>query len=434
MTEPVRSRNLVPGAGQDGPLVELTVGPVAHGGHCVAHLDGRVVFVRLALPGERVLARITDTSHRSFWRAEVVQVHSAAPGRVQPDCVAFGPDGCGGCDFLHAAPSLQRSLKAAVVTEQLTRLAGISWPDQLDQVWDGQVEALPGPAGRIRVRWAAADGTLGPRRWRSHQVVRVTADFFCRMADPAVNAAAAQYRGSAAQVTILRGADGICAVTPVRVGRDAAAQPGTRLVEAAAKEPRSGAVSDVVTGTVRQVVCGKDFYLSPGGFWQAHPAAPEVFVQAVLDGCADVLPPGGTAWDLYGGVGLFAAFLADLVGPHGRVVSVESDRRASAMARRNLAGSAARARCGRVDQVLTRLPGPVDVVVVDPPRAGAGRRVCQQLLAAGPKRIVYVACDPAALARDIGILCAGGYRLARLRAFDAFPGTHHVECIAVLQR
>src|SRR5699024_1417820 len=157
---------------------------------------------------------------------------------------------------------------------------------------------------------------------------------------------------------------------------------------------------------------------------------------AVTDALADLDLIGAAAWDLYGGVGLFAAVLADLVGSGGSVTSVERDREASALAARNLRDlPQARAVRARVDAALTSpnpsfgLAGPVDAVVLDPPRSGAGPRVGTAIAERGPAVIVYVACDPAALARDTAALIGAGYRLDSLRAFDAFPQTQHVECV-----
>ncbi|MGI5996715.1 MAG: class I SAM-dependent RNA methyltransferase, partial [Saccharomonospora viridis] len=169
------------------------------------------------------------------------------------------------------------------------------------------------------------------------------------------------------------------------------------------------------------------------GFWQVHPQAADAFAQVVRE-WADA-SPGARAWDLYAGVGLFASVLAEQVGPKGRVLAVESGRRAVADGRENLAGMRqVRWRCGQVEHVLRQRTDTPQVVVLDPPRKGAGRVVVEAVATAGPDRVVYVACDPAALARDVAIFGEHGYRLDKLRAFDAFPMTHHVECVALLRR
>ena len=385
-------------------MVDLDIGPVAHGGHCVARHQGRVVFVRHSLPGERVRARITEAKRGSFCRADAIDVLEAAPGRVVAPCEHFHPGGCGGCDFQHASAELQRSLKAAVVTEPLRRLGGVQMPVT--------VEELPGTGfgWRTRVRWGvAADGAIGPRVHRSAEVVPISQDAPCLIASPGLTALAAEL--SVEQAADPDDTEEVV-LTVAEDGSEHVTVPGSPDV-------------DVIDETVH----GRQFAVAADGFWQVHPAAAEAYVDAVRD----FLPPvtGGVAWDLYGGVGLFAAFLADAVGRTGSVVTVELDRTASALAAANLADlPQVWHQSGMVEKVIGTLPSRADVVVLDPPRTGAGKKVCGAIAARSPEVIIYVACDPAALGRDTGLLAGLGYRLDRLRAFDAFPQTHHVECIA----
>jgi tRNA/tmRNA/rRNA uracil-C5-methylase (TrmA/RlmC/RlmD family) len=182
-------------------------------------------------------------------------------------------------------------------------------------------------------------------------------------------------------------------------------------------------------------VAGRSFVLEPAGFWQTHPQAAEQFSAAVLAGAEP--RPGERALDLYAGAGLFTAALAAAVGPSGRVLGLEGDAAAVRSATGNLAGTGwADVRRGPVTAAAVRAAvaelGRPDVVVLDPPRTGAGAEVVRAVLAAGPRAVVYVACDPAALARDVRTALDAGWQLAELTAFDAFPMTHHVECIAVL--
>ncbi len=383
---------------------------MAHGGHCVARYEGRVVFVRHALPGELVRARITEAKAGSFCRADAIDVLEAAAGRVTPPCVHFHPGGCGGCDFQHASPELQRELKTTVLHEQLHRLARTNA--------DATVEPLPGNGfgWRTRVRWGLAlqDGEprLGPRVQRSAALVPVSPEAPCLIASPGLSTLAVD-------VADQLGPD----LTP----EDAyemvltMAEDGTEHVTEAGAED-----ADVVWETVH----GRRFAVAADGFWQAHPAAAATYVDTVLELLPDDLT-GGTTWDLYGGVGLFAAFLADRVGVTGTVATVELDRTATALARHNLAGlPQAVVKSGMVEKVVGTLPGPVDAIVLDPPRTGAGKKVCDAIAGRGPAVVVYVACDPAALARDTAFLAAAGYRLDTLRAFDAYTQTHHLEAIA----
>jgi tRNA/tmRNA/rRNA uracil-C5-methylase (TrmA/RlmC/RlmD family) len=205
---------------------------------------------------------------------------------------------------------------------------------------------------------------------------------------------------------------------------------------------RSGsrAAAPAATVTERVAVPGwgeHSFVVAADGFWQVHAGVPSVLVRTVLEMLAP--RPGETALDLYSGVGLFARFLADAVGPAGRVLSVEGDRTASRHSQANLAGlPGVDVRCGAVDQVLAgELPAAyrsADLVVLDPPREGAREPVVEQVVARAPRAVAYVACDPAALARDLATFARLGYGLRTLRAFDAFPMTHHVECVALLER
>jgi tRNA/tmRNA/rRNA uracil-C5-methylase (TrmA/RlmC/RlmD family) len=182
-----------------------------------------------------------------------------------------------------------------------------------------------------------------------------------------------------------------------------------------------------VGGTLRE------FRVTGSGFWQVHPGAAPTLVSAVLEALAP--QPGERVLDLFAGAGLFVAALAGGVGDTGSVLAVEGSARAVADARRSLHDLPhVRLERGRVDAVLARLGSDVeaDLVVLDPPRTGAGRRVVEQVAALAPRAIAYVACDPAALARDVAWFGERGYVLDGLRAFDIFPMTHHIECVARL--
>ncbi|GAB2988542.1 class I SAM-dependent RNA methyltransferase [Nocardioides montaniterrae] len=359
-----------------GRRFEVVVGPVAHGGHCVARVstgstaaDGseetRVVFVRHALPGERVVVELTEgTEGDRFWRGDAVSVLEPSADRVEAPCRYAGPGLCGGCDFQHVALPAQRSLKAAVVREQLSRLAGLD----LDVV----VEAVPGDTDGLRWRTRQRyvplpDGGRGMRKHRSHDVVPVDECLLEAPAGPAYD------------------------------------------------------------------VRGREFQVAGDGFWQVHPGAPEVLVATVLDLLKP--QPGESAMDLYAGVGLFSAFLADAVGSPERVLAVEGDRAASDLSKINVPGIEAVP--GDVASVLSirdeHREEHYDVVVLDPPREGAKRKVIDQVVRRTPRAVAYVACDPAALARDVAIFAEHGYRLVSLRAFDLFPMTSHVECVALLE-
>jgi tRNA/tmRNA/rRNA uracil-C5-methylase (TrmA/RlmC/RlmD family) len=383
-----------------GRRFEVEVGPVAHGGHCVARAEGRVVFVRHALPGERVTIEVTEDRGGSFCRADAVEVLSASDDRVAPPCPLAVPGGCGGCDWQHASGAAQRSLKAFVVAEQLHRLAGVDLPVEVEELAGGLLH------WRTRTRLTVDPlGRAGFHPHRSHDVVPVSD---CPIAAPGtVDAVAARRWTPGADLSVALDA----------VGHTHVSESGSVLAG---------------NGMAVERAVRREWRLSPHGFWQVHPDAADVLAEVVGDWAA--CAPGSCAWDLYSGVGLFAAVLAGQIGPDGTVLAVESDAVAAEEAADNLADlEQVRVFRGRVERVLAApdLPAP-SVVVLDPPRKGAGRVVVDAIAAREPDRVVYVACDPAALARDVALFAAHGYRLERLRAFDAFPMTHHVECVALL--
>jgi tRNA/tmRNA/rRNA uracil-C5-methylase (TrmA/RlmC/RlmD family) len=425
---------------QTGQIVEVTASDVAHGGWCVARpADGPVLFVRHALPGERVMARVTEVTSRLV-RAEAVEILAPSPDRIAPPCPHAHPGGCGGCDWQHATLSAQRAIKAAVVRQQLRRMAG------LDR--EVTVEALPGdqdgdqnpPAGlgwRTRVQFAVRDdGVAGLRAHRSHQVIDVGE---CLIAHPDLTDLGLTKRrwpGEASVEALVAAGSGGRAVivSPGRSAGTAAEQVSadTVLRRAASQNRRLTPVRG--RGYLSQRAAGRDWRVSAGAFWQVHPAAADTLTAAVLAGLEP--QPGDVALDLYCGAGLFAGVLAPAVGPGGMVVGVEADDAAVRDARHNLREWPwARVHKGDVVSVLTRgLLPPARLAVADPPRSGLAREVIEYLSAGqnGVDRFVYVSCDPATLARDIGLLTGRGWALDGLRAFDAFPMTHHVECVATL--
>lgn len=406
-----------------GQTLELRVGAVAAGGSCVARApDGRVVFVRHCLPGERVRAVVTSST-TSFLRADAVEVIEASPDRVERPCPHAGPGRCGGCDWQHVSLPAQRRLKSALVAEQLQRLAGLEWLVE--------VEPVPGaPDGlgwRTRMQFAVApSGRAGLRRHRSHEVEPVDC---CLIASPdveAVGAEALRWPGAAGVEVVASGEQRLVSVT----SRD----PATRgRVQVPAVE--AGVVVDGRPGRgphgIRHHVLGRSFEVAAGSFWQVHPGAATALAQAVLEGLDP--QPGERALDLYAGVGLFAALVGERVGPGGSVLAVESDPRACADAARNTADLPhVRIRTAAVETAELARAGRPDLVVLDPPRAGAGLAVTHALATMRPRRLVYVACDPASFARDLRVLLDVGWELSSLRAYDIFPMTEHVETVAVL--
>ena len=367
-------------------LTGLEIGKVAHGGHFIARHEGRVIFVRHALTGEVVDVRITEVSKR-FARADAVAVHEASPHRVTPPCPIAGR--CGGCDFQHVEPGHSRELKRQVVAELLGHLAGYDFTGEV-------LEVQPAPLGwRRRMRYHLDDsGRPGLRGHRSEDLVLLP-EGGCRIADPGIAVPAAD-----------------------------AGRPGGELLAVAGDSPLFVAPGPG-TGTVTEVVGDQTYQVAIDGFWQAHASAPRVLTNAVLAGLAP--KAGDVAFDLFCGVGLFAGALA---AAGADVWGIEGDRRAVELARGNVPG--ANFTVGDVARRLGGLPRAADLVVLDPPRAGAGSGVLAAIAARHPRGIAYVACDPAALGRDLQIAAELGYGPVSVTAYDLFPLTHHVECVAVL--
>ncbi|MER5460546.1 MULTISPECIES: TRAM domain-containing protein [unclassified Streptomyces] len=426
-----------------GEEYEVEVGPVAHGGHCIARTEeGRVLFVRHTLPGEKIVARITEGEEDSrFLRADAVKILEASKDRVEAPCPYSGPGNCGGCDWQHAKPGAQRRLKGEVITEQLQRLAGLT-PEEAG--WDGTVMPAEGdklpkgevPAWRTRVQYAIdTEGRAGLRKHRSHDVQPIDQ---CMIAAPGVTELGIEKQDWAQMATVeaiaaTGSSDRQVILTPLPGGR----LPLVELdkpVSVLRVDERDGGVHRVHgRAFVRERADGRTYRVGMGGFWQVHPQAADTLVKAVMQG---LMPrKGDTALDLYCGVGLFAGAIAERVGDSGAVLGIESTKRAVEDARHNLQDlERVRIEHGKVDQILPRTGiTEADLIVLDPPRAGAGKQTVKRLAGLGARRIAYVACDPAALARDLAYFREGGYKPRTLRAFDLFPMTHHVECVAILE-
>jgi len=398
-------------AGPTPALTELTLtaGAPANGGSCVARHDGRVVFVRYALPGERVRARVT-ADRGSYWHAEAVEVIEPSDDRRASLCPIAGVDGAGCCDLAFVEPAAARALKAEVVSNQLARLG--------DYQWHGTVQPLSpgGPTGwRTRVRLdIGADGRAGFHRYRSDELVT---DLNCGQLPAGMTQGLAVTEWPAgAQLHVVIDDD------------------GQRHVVRTSRQGRRTS-TDVVEGSFQGVQrAGRHSWQVPvTAFWQAHRDAARTYSELVSDWAQPA--PGMTAWDLYGGVGVFAAVLGDAVGESGHVMSVDSSRAASRAARATL-GELAQVSVitDSVRRALTAQRRGADVAVLDPPRAGAGREVIDLLAAADVPRVVHIGCEAASFARDVGLYQRHGYVVDKISVFDSFPLTHHIECVALLTR
>ncbi|MFB7254318.1 class I SAM-dependent RNA methyltransferase [Streptomyces nojiriensis] len=426
-----------------GEEYEVEVGPVAHGGHCIARTeDGRVLFVRHTLPGEKVIAKVTEGDVDSrYLRADAITVLDASKDRVEAPCPYAGPGKCGGCDWQHAKPGAQRRLKGEVVAEQLKRLAGLT-PEEAG--WDGTVMPAEGdklPAGQVpqwrtRVQFAIdEDGNAGLRKHRSHDIELID---HCMIAAPGVSELGIEKQDWPQMATV----EAIAATGSQDRQVVLTPRPGGRLplveldkpVSVLRVEEKDGGVHRVHGRPfVRERADGRTYRVGMGGFWQVHPQAADTLIKAVMQG---LMPrKGEMALDLYCGVGIFAGALAERLGETGAVLGIESTKRAVEDARHNLADfPRVRIEQGKVEQILPKTGiTECDLVVLDPPRAGAGKQTVRHVAGLSARRIAYVACDPAALARDLGYFKEHGYKPRTLRVFDLFPMTHHVECVAILE-
>jgi tRNA/tmRNA/rRNA uracil-C5-methylase (TrmA/RlmC/RlmD family) len=373
--------------------------------------DGRVAFVRHGLPGELVDVVITDTQS-SFVRADAVTVVTPSPHRVVAPCPYFVPGGCGGCDLQHAGSEAQAFWKASVVEEHLRRIAKV----------DAEVviEEPPSTAegSRTRVRLALDEtGHVGLRKVRSNDVVSLD---MCWLVSARLRDGFSTTWSGADEVELRDIGEGRpFAVVSKRRGRET-----VREVRDLSGRPLDGARS-------RVEVRGHFYEVSPWSFWQSHRDAPAVLVDAVME--ASELAEGDYVVDLFSGVGLFSVPLAQAIGRNGSLTAIESSPHAVRDARLNLEGfPQARVRQARVDaKTAGQEVKHGAVVVVDPPRTGLPRGVADALLASQARRIVYVSCDPATFARDLGSLLRG-YDVTDLRTFDLFPMTEHVEIVATL--
>jgi tRNA/tmRNA/rRNA uracil-C5-methylase (TrmA/RlmC/RlmD family) len=381
-----------------GEKFTTTIEKVAHGGHFIARHEGAVFFIRHGIPGEQVVVEVTSTG-KSFNRGDVLEVIQPSPDRVKAPCNYAHRLGCGGCDFQHIAISRQRELKSDVITEQFARIAKMDLKVAVEEVSD-------------------------PLHWRTRAILNIDgsgkAGFFISRSHNSIQIA-----------------ECLTCVPELKLSEIASRtwQPNTKLEISANKSgDRIVAGSEVFEGPKElvEVVGESTFQVSHSSFWQSHKSAPTVLTEAVMQYAE--LQSGDQVLDLYGGVGLFTAAALSAVGETGRVDLVEASSSAVGDAKNNFENIPnVNIYLGDVAKIMPRI-GSADVVILDPPRDGAGALVLQQISALNPERIVYVACDPAALARDCGFANDLGWKLTNVRAFDLFPMTHHIEMVALFTR
>jgi tRNA/tmRNA/rRNA uracil-C5-methylase (TrmA/RlmC/RlmD family) len=395
-----------------GQILRVEIEKIAHGGHFIARYEGAVLFVRHAIPGELVEVKITGIE-KSLMRADVVAVIEASPSRVVPACKFAHAGGCGGCDFQHIQIQRQRELKSEVIAEQFARIAKMEI--------DVEVEEVSTPL-HWRTRYAATTSTTGELGFKAAASTKVIAIDSCPVLLPEIDLPTLPRADIAASsrvdVALSSRGERMVGVSKLRNSRTEQNNPVAII------EGKKSMFFDVATSF------GESSYqVSQGSFWQGNINAPARLVEAVLDYAE--LREGDHVMDLYGGVGLFAAAALPFIGASGKVDLLEASSSATRDAAQNFR-STKNVAIHTVDvaKALRNFES-ADVVLLDPPRTGAGSNVIEAIVALAPRSIIYIACDPAALARDTGYLNTQGFHLRAIRAFDLFPMTHHVESVAL---
>ena len=392
--------------------LEIELTGFAAGGKAVGRApDGRIVFVDYAMPGERVLAEIAAETP-SYIEATTIEVREPSEQRVEPRCQYFGR--CGGCQLQHISYGEQLRLKTGIVRDQLRRIGRFE-----DAAIDGVLQEMIGMADpwayRNHMRFTVRrDGEVGFMEHGSHRFLRID---HCEIALPAANRVLRDAQGRTMQTRALT----------VRAGEhsdELLVQPKLRWRPHRRGNTRSGQTH------YHELLRGARYRVSSPAFFQVNSRQAERLIELVVARARAVQPR--LVADAYSGVGTFAVALAQVVPD---VVTIEASAAAGDDAEVNLAPyDNVRRIVGTVEEQLPALDPVPDVVVVDPPRAGLDASVIDAIVESGVRRLVYVSCDPATLARDLRRLADGGMELSELQPIDMFPHTQHIECISTLDR
>jgi 23S rRNA (uracil1939-C5)-methyltransferase len=425
----IAGQSAEPSRGELPPRLLLV--EAAHGGACLARHEGRVVFVPLGLPGETVEVELVE-ERRDYARAEIVRVIESSRHRVEPRCELFGK--CGGCQWQHANYTEQLRIKRAVVADQLRRLGGFDDAARLVRPTIGMIDPW-GYRNHVRFSVGRRFGELCFTRHSTHKLLRVDR---CWIAHPTIDAVRSTLQGRVAGRRLHQ--------IMIRVGAN------TRDVLI---DPTIESAPDVLTGQseLHEEILGRRFRIRGSAFFQVNttrerrplPAGAEPLAHLVSPNgisMAEILVLLGVSWlqldptdvvvDAYCGMGVFASVIAPFAN---QVIGIEEGKRAIRDAESSCADLVnARFIAGKVEDVLPSLPERPTKVLLDPARAGCAPVVIEALASTRPERIVYVSCEPATLARDLGQLCQSGYRLDRVQPVDMFPQTHHIESLSLLVR
>jgi len=435
-----RRKEAAPAAsGQNAAAPQLVkIEKPIYGGASLARVEGKAIFVPLALPGEEARVRIVEEK-RGYATAEVEEIVAAAPERVAPNCKHFGA--CGGCQYQHADYNAQLEMKQSILRETLER-GGVRAPEEI-AVLAGKPWAY---RNRIRLAFDAA-GRAGYRGRRSHAVVGIdecpiaapvlvqaalrAAELFRRFAVPSRPAELSLFCDAAEDSMLASVFTEGAAQVPLRDYFDALLPQipslrGVELVEVHQGQPRT--VARAGAESIAYRAAGFDYRVDHGAFFQVNRWLVDELVECVTNGLI-----GRQAWDLFAGVGLFARRLAERFE---NVIAVESAPAAIAALKENLSETnATAAKATAVEFLRGATMGECpDVIVVDPPRLGLGPETTELLRQIGAPEMVYVSCDPATLARDLRVLLGAGYAIERVTLADLFPQTFHLETVVRLRR
>ena len=401
----------------------VTIRGIAAGGDGVATMpDGRTVFVPRAAPGDQMRLQHVKL-HARFARAEIASVLEPGADRVMPICPHYTADRCGGCQLMHLTAAAQRAAKGRIAGDAFRRIAHLD-------IGDPHVIESPAEFGyRTKVTFTMQDGRLGYHP--VNQPGRVFDVEDCLLADLAVRRLHTAVRAARKHlprdgVRVVLRSDRAFGLHVIVLGAGDAWTGGTGLQNDLAADGVAAVVWWHPEGGTPRAVAGASDPWPATVFEQVHPAMGQVVRRAAVESLGNIT--GVQAWDLYAGIGESTVELAE---GGAAVVSVESDVRAVRVAE-TLGPSGPRRIAGLVEDQAAILPTP-GVIITNPPRVGMAERATDAVLRSGARRIAYISCDPATLARDVARL-SGRYALDSLQVFDQFPQTAHMECLAVLEQ
>ncbi len=407
-------------------MIELKLTGIAHGGEAFGHADGRVVFVARALPGERVRATWTEV-HARWARARLDQVLEPSPYRIEPPCPHFLHDHCSGCQWQHIAREAQLDYKARILRDQLRRLGGLKKPTleptrSTDETWHYRTQMVFYPTDQ---------GTLGLRRDEGFEVFPLTT---CAILHPQLEALYQDFNVAwdglrSVDLTVSRSTGE--KLVALRTRRDEAPHIEVDFPVSIVLERKDGTVEPLVGDPwYTERIGGQTYRFSAGTRRPFNIPATDLLIQTVLEYLA--VGPGHAVMDVYAGQGLFTVALAQQAS---LVIGVEEHSYAMEDAAFNASHlDNVVLHEGPPPKVLRRLKDPIDLAVVSPPDEGLGHRIAQNLARMGAKRLVYVAQNPATLARDLEQLRAANYRFVKAVAIDIAPHTYYFTTVALFAR